>query len=52
MAPAVANSAVMLMSTYPKSPSSGWAATAMAVGPESMTSSTVRVPNTPSATAT
>src|SRR5436190_13721240 len=40
------------MRTYPNWPSVGLAASASAVPPEAMTWSTVRVPNTPSATAT
>ena len=52
VAPAVANSAVMAISRYPASPSAGFAASASAVPPEAMTSSTVRVPYTPSEIAT
>ena len=52
VAPAVANSAVTVISQYPASPSTGWAATAIAVGPAAMTSGTVSVPNTPIETAT
>ena len=47
-----ANRAVTVISQYPASPSTGWAATAIAVGPAAMTSGTVSVPNTPMETAT
>ena len=52
MAPEVANRAVTLINQQPAVPSVGSAALAMAVPPEAITSSTVRVPNTPSETAT
>src|SRR5262245_26008396 len=48
VAPAVENSAVTFISQYPARPSTGWAATASAVPPDSMTLSTVSVPKTPS----
>ncbi len=52
VAPAVANSAVTLIIQKPTWPRAGSAATAMAVAPEAMTSSTGSVPNTPRAMAT
>ena len=48
----MAKSPVTLISQKPKRPRVGSAATAIAVPPEAITSSTVSVPNTPSATAT
>ena len=51
-APVVENRAVMTMRTYPNWPSVGFAASASAVPPEAITSSTVSVPNTPRATPT
>ena len=52
VAPAVANNAVTVIIQYPARPSTGSAATANAVPPESITSWTVSVPNTPRETAT
>ena len=52
VAPAVANSAVIVISQYPASPRTGFATIAMAVGPAAITWSTVSVPKTPSETAT
>ena len=48
----MASSAATAIITYPAFPSAGFAATARAVSPFSMTSSTVRVPKTPMAMST